>query len=57
MTGGLSKNFHGVGVGPLSKILAVKGVILNCTKMVKFVFSKKARKIDEIFTVNLSLTT
>ena len=24
MTGSLSKNFHGVGIGPLSKILAVK---------------------------------
>ena len=24
MTGGLSKNFHGVGIGPLSEILAVK---------------------------------
>ena len=24
MTGKLSKNFHGVGIGPLSKILAVK---------------------------------
>ena len=24
MIGGLSKNFHGVGIGPLSKILAVK---------------------------------
>ena len=24
MTGELSKNFHGVGIGPLSKILAVK---------------------------------
>ena len=24
MTGRLSKNFHGVGIGPLSKILAVK---------------------------------
>ena len=24
MTGGLSKNFHGVGIGPLSKKLAVK---------------------------------
>ena len=23
MTGKLSKNFHGVGIGPLSKILAV----------------------------------
>ena len=26
MTGKLSKNFHGVGIGPLSKILAVKSV-------------------------------
>ena len=24
MTGGLSTNFHGVGIGPLSNILAVK---------------------------------
>ena len=28
MTGGPSKNFHGVGIGPLSKILAVKWIIL-----------------------------
>ena len=27
MTGGLSKNYHGVGIGPLSKILAVNGNI------------------------------
>ena len=26
MTGELSTNFHGVGIGPLSKILAVKYV-------------------------------
>ena len=26
MTGKLSKNFHGVGIGPLSKILAVKRI-------------------------------
>ena len=26
MTGKLSKNFHGVGIGPLSKIYAVKEV-------------------------------
>ena len=26
MTGKLSKNFHGFGIGPLSKILAVKEV-------------------------------
>ena len=28
MTGGLSKNFHGVGIGPLSEILAVKIISL-----------------------------
>ena len=32
MTGKLSKNFHGVGIGPLSKILAVKAV---CSKREK----------------------
>ena len=26
MTGGLSTNFHGVGIGPLSNILAVKSI-------------------------------
>ena len=29
MTGRLSKNFHGVGIGPLSKILAIKEKDLN----------------------------
>ena len=33
MTGKLSKNFHGVGIGPLSNILAVKGLL----RVVKFV--------------------
>ena len=28
MTGKLSKNFHGVGIGPLSNILAVKYLLL-----------------------------
>ena len=31
--------------------------IMLKTKVVKFVFSKKATKIDEIFTVDLTLTT
>ena len=30
MTDELSKKFHGVGIGPLSKILAVK-LIVDCT--------------------------
>ena len=29
MTGKLSKNFHGVGIGPLSNILAVKMIYFN----------------------------
>ena len=34
MTGGLSKNFHGVGIGPLSKILAVKYL----SKSISFIY-------------------
>ena len=33
MTGRLSKNFHGVGIGPLSKILAVNKVLLQLPKV------------------------
>ena len=33
MTGKLSKNFHGVGIGPLSKILAVKGSAAGQNKL------------------------
>ena len=29
MTDKLSKNFHGVGIGPLSKILAVKSLTIS----------------------------
>ena len=29
MTGKLSKNFHGVGIGPLSKIYAVKVLVIG----------------------------
>ena len=32
MTGRLSKNFHGVGIGPLSKILAVKFHYIDFSK-------------------------
>jgi hypothetical protein len=35
MTGALSKNFHGVGIGPLSKILAVKGISGNMYKFIR----------------------
>ena len=37
MTGRLSKNFHGVGIGPLSNILAVKspGSFGNSTLFLK----------------------
>jgi hypothetical protein len=33
MTGGLSKKFYGVGIGPLSKILAVKTVHQKLSKL------------------------
>ena len=32
MTGELSKKFHGVGIGPLSKILTVKGRVKYLTE-------------------------
>ena len=44
MTGELSKNFHGVGIGPLSKILAVKQ--MNLIKiLVRLILNKKMGKI------------
>ena len=43
MTGKLSKNFHGVGIGPLSNIFAVKtsaiyrkGGVKNCVKFADY---------------------
>ena len=36
MTGKLSKNFHGVGIGPLSKISAVKYILVILDGKVKF---------------------
>ena len=49
MTGKLSKNFHGVGIGPLSNILAV-----NRYHMVKLIYSEKAAKCSEFFTLLLT---
>ena len=52
MTGGLSKNFHGVGIGPLSKILAVKLSEKSCKQGKKretydlFVFQNNNIKIS-----------
>ena len=39
MTGKLSKNFHGVGIGPLSNILAVKSFSL-----IIYIFFRKISK-------------
>ena len=36
MTGEQSKNFHGVGIGPLSKILAVKGTFFSLMGLDRF---------------------
>jgi len=44
MTGKLSKNFHGVGIGPLSKILAVN--------MPSKLYSMQGMKINKIFCKN-----
>ena len=33
MTGEPAKNFHGAGISPLSKILAVKVILRSVTKM------------------------
>ena len=41
MTGGLSTNFHGVGIGPLSNILAVKGSFTNYVYSKMWVGSQK----------------
>ena len=40
--GGPSKNFHGVGIGPLSKILAVKSY-LKCG-----IISKATSQLDQV---------
>ena len=48
MTGRLSKNFHGVGIGPLSKILAVKAILpifclgfdANLSSLISFINAK-----------------
>ena len=41
MTGGLSKNFHGVGIGPLSEILAVNSSIAKSDNEIGKVNDKK----------------
>ena len=51
MTGKLSKNFHGVGIGPLSKIYAVK---YYCTLES---FSKFATVLQRRVTYSRILTT
>ena len=52
MTGKLSKNFHGVGIGPLSKILAVK--YLPNTYVAKGDFF--IEDVIYILTIELNLT-
>jgi hypothetical protein len=52
MTGKLSKKFHGVGIGPLSKIYAVKVFALSllATMAITVVdFSRDGYKIRKIF--------
>ena len=43
MTGKLSKDFHGVGIGPLSNILAVKNVSNQRLNSLNLVFVSNSR--------------
>ena len=54
MTGKLSKNFHGVGIGPLSNILAVKLVPFANGQWGKYGFQKKRYTIitNDVFLKN-----
>ena len=58
MTGKLSKNFHGVGIGPLSNILVVKSKvqISSVTKQKKFMktIMKIITKINNDYLLALS---
>ena len=49
MTGELSKNFHGVGIGPQSKILAVKFQLKIGLTALQF------RGLDFFYTLELKL--
>ena len=62
MTFRLSTNFHGVGIGPLSKILAVKDILIHKIKYVStfnkprnlaYFLGKTNRKIEK----NTSIST
>ena len=54
MTGRLSKNFHGVGIGPLSKILAVKEETTKIEKK-KLVKMQHHENKNGFFTKDLNL--
>ena len=50
--------WFGVGIGPFSKKMSVKRIENPCNHhcFSKFMFSKKATKIDEMFIIDLTLT-
>ena len=52
MTSRLSKNFHGVGIGPLSKILTVNRLFLASVDYVIYGWSPKIETTESIFDVN-----
>ena len=56
MTGKLSKNFHGVGIGPLSNILAVNSSIAKSDNEIGKVTDKKNSDISvysNLLTANI----
>ena len=55
MTGELSKNFHGVDIGPLSNILAVKDYVKSVKILRDYVKSLKIILRDYIKSLNTSV--
>ena len=53
MTGKLSKNFHGVGIGPLSKILAIKGLFTNYVDKILTFFDHLPPCIEIFYGMNV----
>ena len=59
MTGKLSKNFHGVGIGPLSKILAVKSfrvaLLLSPFRPILQVYLDRVSTLNSLITVEVGI--
>ena len=45
------------GKGKLRRLLTFLSAVQSSDRKIKFIFSKKATKIDKIFTIDLTFTT